>query len=554
MKKVRLASMVFGALVLSGSLTRVQAQDGVSADDELMLELGDEDPPAEEVAPAPVAPPAPVVKKKAAPPPAPPEEEPEVSGSDEPNLSFERRVFQTFKRTGKPMDGARWSELLGERKAESYGIQAGDTLWDISRTFFGDGSFWSKLWAENGVIENPHRIEPGKYIQFIAGNEAEAPSVSVTNEISLNTITSPQMPAPIYRERLAQEGLSPDDEIDDNELLPEPEIPPAKTRPLLKKLPPSFAVNKPTGLGGYDKSGLDSGRRRALLEPAVVYINSYLADRKPAGIGKIEEIEMGEKVASLGQDVFVQLKRAAQIGERLSAVQIKGEVKKPQGSSVGPVIEVSGILEITGVINENKRQYRATVVETVNPVKLGDTLLEEPLPRTTFAATGSRSEAQVQIIGGEFDEERRLFGSSAVIYLDGGERAGLREGDLLAVSARRSSRREETKFPDVRRSIGVIKIVKVMPSVATAVVIEALDEIRPGDRTGGEFPQGARSIHQDVTSELARENPESQSAPQISKSKPEETEELSVDSGDEDSFSEDLNSEEGSDGDLGFEE
>jgi len=76
-----------------------------------------------------------------------------------------------------------------------------------------------------------------------------------------------------------------------------------------------------------------------------------------------------------------------------------------------------------------------------------------------------------------------------VVYLDGGSKSGLRVGDLLAIQSRRAERRADSKYPELRLPIATIKIVKVLPSVATAIVLEANDEIKPGDKTGGRFPK-----------------------------------------------------------------
>lgn len=40
-------------------------------------------------------------------------------------------------------------------------IQRGDTLWDISNTYFRNPFLWPQLWDANRYIENPHLIYPG---------------------------------------------------------------------------------------------------------------------------------------------------------------------------------------------------------------------------------------------------------------------------------------------------------------------------------------------------------------------------------------------------------
>jgi len=41
---------------------------------------------------------------------------------------------------------------------ESYVVQKGDTLWDISGKFLQQTWLWPKVWEANPQIENPHLI------------------------------------------------------------------------------------------------------------------------------------------------------------------------------------------------------------------------------------------------------------------------------------------------------------------------------------------------------------------------------------------------------------
>lgn len=426
-------------------------------------------------------------------------------GGDEPNVAFERRLFRISQNL-KPVSSTRWAEMIGSRKEDVYVVQSGDTLWDLSQTLFGDGFYWSKLWAENGGVENPHRISKGQGIRFISGTEDAPPVVDVVSPqkaetIRMNTFKESKGRAPVYREQ-ALKDIHPEDlqsrnAIEVDELVAKPEIPPAPPpRQVLKTLPNSFVEQRIKERKKYDITGLDAGKNRSLTVPATVVPNSYLADHEPTGVGTVKEIESMEKFAAVGDMVFVELRSPAQTGQTFTTLAVRGRVNDPNRprDSYGPVVEVGGIISIVEAVNADKNIYRAAVVSAVNPVRAGSILSEKPLPKTNFTRQGTRLNIEARVVGGEFDDDRKLIGENSVVYLDKGSRDGISAGDILPVRSSRQKRREGTTLPDLKSSIGILKVVEVENSVSTAIVLEAKEEIVPGDRTGGKLPEGARPI------------------------------------------------------------
>jgi hypothetical protein len=50
---------------------------------------------------------------------------------------------------------------------ETYIVQEGDTLWDISTVFLRDPWFWPEIWFKNPQVENPHLIYPGDTLAIV---------------------------------------------------------------------------------------------------------------------------------------------------------------------------------------------------------------------------------------------------------------------------------------------------------------------------------------------------------------------------------------------------
>ncbi|MEK7355204.1 MAG: LysM peptidoglycan-binding domain-containing protein, partial [Bdellovibrionota bacterium] len=220
---------------------------------------------------------------------------------DPPNTAFEKRLHSIVGGV-RATDDASWDEVLGERRTEIYPVQVGDTLWDISQTFFGDGFFWGKLWSQNGTIENPHEITKGQALKFVAGTEGEPPAIGVAKMKDLKPIGGGIFKVtlnekPTYREDIEGEITLEEVEsgiaLETSEIIPAPTLPPPSKRiPLLKELPRSFKFESRDIVDeGFDASGIKGAPAIRANEAAVIIVSSFAADREPESLGKVDEIE-----------------------------------------------------------------------------------------------------------------------------------------------------------------------------------------------------------------------------------------------------------------------
>ena len=104
---------------------------------------------------------------------------------DSPDSALEARLHNIYLNFhNSRTSDEEWNALVGERQVESYQIQKGDNLWNISTTFFGDGNYWPKVWSLNSSIQNPHLINESNSIRFMFGTESEPPAFTIAESPS----------------------------------------------------------------------------------------------------------------------------------------------------------------------------------------------------------------------------------------------------------------------------------------------------------------------------------------------------------------------------------
>lgn len=403
------------------------------------------------------------------------QEQPPGEGDDEPNLQYEAKLHDIYlhyysQRT--PDD--KWKNIAGKESAEQYQIRRGDNLWNISKTFFGDGNYWPKVWSLNGAITNPHEINPKDSIKFVEGDEENPPDISISDNGSSNE---------------DQSGQS-------SENSEQPELPPPSviSRPVVKHLPPSLPEWQDlTQLGHYDELGMEFVKRKILEIKDQIPLVSYVAETRLDSHGRIAEVETGNRIASSYQYVYVRMKPGeGQVGETLLAVANRGRVQSVDPAIkgfLGYAVDILGEVQLIEQVRSKNEQklgpmFRALVLRIVNPVTVGADLVQGHIENVLMTETGPRSSVVAQIVGGSFFNKRQVYGNESVAYLNRGENDGLKVGDILPIRANRSVRNSNTQVLEDVRPIGWLRVVKTTPHFATALVVRAWSDVLTGDLTG----------------------------------------------------------------------
>lgn len=410
------------------------------------------EPPPPEIAaptPAPVAtprPPAPEIPKAIARP-VPKERQP-----DDPDFRRENifhTVYQKYNSQPTPLES--WDQAAGAKKSETYKVQKGDTLWDLSKTLFGDANYWPKVWALNAdEVTNPHEIETWMQIRFYPGDLNNPPTVAVTD-----TVTATEKP---------------------QSLIP----PPKRSQPIVRTLPDSLPVYR---YAVVNRPPPDFSVKKASREPAskLTSLTYYALESASPSVGTIKETEMGLETAGEFQYVFVELPDSK---ERLFTVT--REIGKFMDGNGGHLIEVQGEVEVIEPVSEKKNLYRAIVRKNLTPIEVGSVLIPGPIATIpTEDGDVTPTSQTLQIVGSAMNTGRRMVDAAGIVFVNGGSSAGLQVDMILPIFSNVRLRVPDTDAESNDRMIGHLRVVRVSEHYATCLLTQISDDILVGDSVGG---------------------------------------------------------------------
>ncbi len=396
-----------------------------------------------------------------------------VTSTGNSNLSYEKKLHDIYEKYySKKMPSGVWSKIVSSQSTETYQVQKNDNLWNISKTFFGNGFYWPKIWSLNGSITDPHLINPNDTIQFTMGNESNPPSFNVSSQNSSS-------------------GSGEESESGANV----PEIPsPTNTyRPVVRHLPPSLPEWQNEDLqGDFDTYGIEFVPRKILKVKSQIPLVSYIAESPPKSNGTIAEIETGDQIASSYQYIYVRMKPGVgQIGAQYLAVANEGRVLSADPSIkgfLGYSIRVQGEVQLIEKVRardpDKGQMYRALVLGIVNPVSVGAELIHGKIQNVSITENGPHSQIVAQIIGGSFFRQQLIYGNDSVAYINRGAEDGVKVGQILPIRANLEVRDPNTPVLQNVRPIGWLRVVKTTPHFATCIVIHAWTQVLTGDLTG----------------------------------------------------------------------
>lgn len=366
-----------------------------------------------------------------------------------------------------PMPGTRREMAPGEAP-EFYGVEEGDTMFDVCSQLIDDGNYWPKLWSLNPDVKNPHFIYPGMKLAFYSGDQENPPYLEVVTEDEVVPVEKgPLKEAELVSQVVLETGRAGGSEPTVNVLVNDAPVP----------------IVGPGEIGG-DSDGLDgfifAGKKFNSKTWDFIVPAFHFEDEKTP-LGQVVGGANGENM--LGDDTRVVIEPLEGLGMgTYTILRPQGAVfNKLTGSKVGYRYDFAGNVRMT-------KQNRSGLMEGVifgvrNGIMAGDIVVN-------FIAT--KRSIPEQIIGPINTANSGVIGFNEVGKTAGGlgdfvflEKEGLSVGSSYAIYRRENSR-------DIRHilnkdlsgdgfGVAVVKVIETSGPTALGYIVSGNSEVRVGD-------------------------------------------------------------------------
>lgn len=392
----------------------------------------------------------------------------EASVNNEPNVRLEEkfnRIYEQYNKAETPTEN--WEKVVGSRKAEIYVVQKGDTLWDISKTLFGDPFFWPKIWALNKeTIFNPHEIDPKMNIKFFPGSEGQVPSLAMVHKGEVSE-------AP-------PEDLVNKSKKSDADAKPEKDGPKDRKvsfgTSLIPKSFPDYFVNSPKN----EKTIKLEERVVKHYEPQIP-LEFVMKETEIEGSGKIAETELGSKSAAMYQYIYVKLNEGN--AQHYTVLKPAKAIKDPHNPEINiHLYEVQGEIEVLNRVNAEENVYRAMVKKSRAFVSSGSILVPGSMRMITAEESAEVASGQAQIIGNLNDN--KLIAKNTFVVINQGAQNGYTQGKVLPIYMNTNNRNEKSLVTENQQKIGRIKIVDATENYSVGYVLKIYEQVYVRDFVG----------------------------------------------------------------------
>ena len=368
------------------------------------------------------------------------------------DVDYEKWVHNIYLKHYKdPVSNSDWNKKI-QSLPKNYQLKFKDTFWDLSGSFFGNSLYWSKLWVANPQVENPHLIYKEDFIKF-------DPKILISvNSSKYSVDIQSQFPDLIVPENKFSRGA-----------LSESEIPSS-----LPELLEFYSVDHE----------IDVGQLRNIDVEKQTIVPFYLNDSSLNIAGKVvSKNGYGKSMGLGGEELVVKIDSHVSIGSVFTVFENKGRIGNffQILTSSEDEIVIKGKIRTLSYIQGTDSLYIATVIESLQQIFPGDSLLEGAPKVYNFTQKGSVGSGSGLIIGTP-NKSQIILSVGSIVYLDKGKADGIFKGDIFYIQEKaEKSKIFKRPYQYDRAFLGRLKMIHNAENKSTGIIIESKDQIYVGD-------------------------------------------------------------------------
>ncbi len=318
-------------------------------------------------------------------------------------------------------------------------IRDGDTIWDLSGSYYGDPYEWPRMWSYNPHITNPHWVYPGDIVYL-----------SQVDQDAGGDDGAPQARQP--SSAISQQRMFGDDEIglymaQGGMMLTE------------EKVPVGRIIGSPKGgrlLAEHDTIWVGFGDR--------AYTSSEREEIDEDDMLQVDDVE-------------------ARVGDRFAIIRQDGELHDSEGETIGLKYYVLGSAVITEVPEQEEVARTAIIDQSWREIERGDLLVPYERQRRLIQPRQADEDLVARVV--DSLDDGSVFGPQQYLFVDRGAEDGVRPGNRFFVYQQWEGFEDprEQSDPEIPwQQVGQIMVIDVREQYSMAVITRSSREVYIGDR------------------------------------------------------------------------
>ena len=444
---------------------------------------------------------------------------------------YESKFYSIYRNHhSQQMSISEWGTLINQKNVNTYSMQKGDNLWDISRMLFGNSNHWPKLWSVNADLSNPHRVAVGYKVQVIMGSEGQVPRAVINGQTVNQGVSSPavgetpsllqqqgsvatdsvliaehssgdsacvtdlgiilykagstsvydsEIKCKTLKKKLSERKVKDIDRLNSYFLAQQEEgedvgikpfTPPGKLGTIPNSLPPVKIIPAQ----GIDIVGLE----RSLSTSQKNVVMNYQVDVDDFDIvGDVFDMPDGISVPT--SEIIVELDVPANTGDVFSVIHPLRKVSTQSIFISGPVgyeVIFQAQVKVTGVVPNREGLYFVEVMNMYSDLNTDSKIIREAPSVFDLHSSVRSGQVRAQITAIPRDESALALTVHSFIYLNRGSNDNVNVGDTFSIQA-------NPRFHDrvYGKSLGRVLIVHTAGDFSTGFVTHLKEVAYPGD-------------------------------------------------------------------------